>query len=116
MVVATQKPTQGFRIPIRTGRLVFHGDWEGAEVVVRISVPVQIFIDIQDLITDQQQLQVFDIFGEKIIESWNIQDDNGLPIEATGRGMCEIPIQLANLIVEQWVEVATQPSLPLDEN
>lgn len=116
MVITTQKAAQGFRIPIRTGKLVFHGDWQGAEVIVRIDVPVRVFMDIQDLVASEKQLQVFDVFGNRVIESWNIQDEDGLPIEPNGKGMTEIPIQLANLIVEQWVEVATQPSIPLGEN
>lgn len=117
MVATTgQRVAKGFRIPIRTARLVFSGDWQGAEVVVRLDVPVQIFMDIQDLVADNQQLKVFDVLGNKIVQSWNIQDEDGLPIEPTGMGMGKIPIQLANLIVEQWVEVATQPSLPLGEN
>ena len=116
MVITTQKAAQGFRIPIRTGRLIFSGEWQGAEIVVRLDVPVQVFMDIQDLVASDQQLKVFDIFGNKIIQSWNIQDEDGFPIEPTGQGMGKIPIQLANLIVEQWVEVSTQPSLPLGES
>jgi len=115
MVIATQK-AQGFRLPVRTGRLVFHGDWEGAEVVVRLDVPVQTFMDIQDLIAEDKQLKVFDVVGNKIVESWNIEDEDGLKIEPTGKGMGQIPIQLANLIIEQWVEVATQPYFPLGES
>lgn len=116
MVVATQKAAQGFRIPIRTARLVFHGDWLGAEVVVRLDVPVQVFMQIQDLVASEQQLKVFEVFGDKVIQSWNLQDEDGLPVEPTGKGMGDVPLQLANLIVEQWVEVATQPSVPLGEN
>ena len=116
MVIATQKAAQGFRIPIRTGRLIFNGDWLGAEVVVRLDVPVQVFMQIQDLVASEQQLRVFELFGDKVVQSWNLQDEDGLPVEATGRGMGEVPIQLANLIISQWVEVATQPSVPLGEN
>jgi len=116
MVVTTKETVQGFRIPIRTGRLVFSGDWQGAEIVVRLDVPVHVFMEIQDLVASEQQLQVFDVFGNKVIESWNLEDENGRSIEPTGKGMGEIPIQFANLIIEQWVEVATQPALPLGEN
>ena len=117
MVVAMQtKASQGFRLPMRTGRLIFGGDWQGAEVVVRLDVPVMVFMDIQDLVASGQQLKVFEVFGNKVVQSWNIQDEDGRPIEPTGKGMGEVPIQLANLIVEQWVEVATQPSIPLGES
>ena len=115
MVVTTHQ-AKGFRLPMRTGRLVFGGDWQGAEVVVRLDVPVRVFMDIQDLVASDQPLKAFDIFGEKIIVGWNIQDEDGMPIEPTGKGMGKVPIRFANLVVEQWVEVATQPSLPLGEN
>jgi hypothetical protein len=118
-MVATQKAVNGFnqafRIPKRTARLVFINDYEGAEVVVRLDVPVGTFLQINDMVSHEQQLQVFEVFGEKILDSWNLSDDDGNTIEANGNGMNSIPIDLANQILQQWVEVAVQPSLPLDE-
>ena len=116
MVITTQKAAQRFRIPSRTARLVLRNDWEGAEIVVRLDIPVGVFLNIQDLVASDQQLRVFEVFGDKVLSSWNIEDEDGMVLEANGKGMNGIPIQLANLIVEQWVEVSTQPSLPLGGN
>jgi len=113
MVAVLQKAAQGFRIPIRTARLVFTGDYLGAEVVVRLDVPVSTFLTIQDMVASDQQLKVFELFGDQIVQSWNLEDDDGIPHPPTGLGMNRIPIQLANMLLEQWVEAATQPSLPL---
>jgi len=115
MVVKVQS-TKGFRIQKRTARLVFSGDYEGAEVVVRLDVPVGVFIDIQDMVAndEQQSLQIFKVFGEKVLEEWNIEDDDGQTLPTNSQGMQKIPLQLANLIIEQWVEVCTQPPIPLD--
>ena len=116
---ATQKArngfSQAFRIPKRTARLVFRNDYEGAEVVVRLDVPVGTFLEIQDLVAQEKQLLVFQIFGEQILDDWNVMTDEGKKIPADGTGMNAIPIDLANLILTQWVEVAVQPSIPLDE-
>lgn len=114
MVVKIQPQIKGFRIQKRTARLVFSGDYDGAEVVVRLDVPVGVFISIQDCVANSEQLLVFDIFGEKVLTEWNLQDDEGRTIPATAEGMQEIPLNLANLIIEQWVEVTTQPSTPLE--
>jgi hypothetical protein len=113
-MVATQKAVHGFRIPKRTARLVFHNEYEGAEVVVRLDVPVATFLDIQDLVSTEQQLKVFERFGEDVLVSWNLEDDDGTIFPATGAGVNAIPIQLANQILEQWVEVATGVPAPLE--
>lgn len=112
MVVKVQA-TKGFRIQKRTARLVFAGDYEGAEVVVRLDVPVSVFIEIQDLVSNDEQFRVFEVFGAKVLEEWNIESDDGSPVPATGEGMQNVPLEFANMIVEKWVEVSTQPSAPL---
>ena len=112
MVVKTQ--SKGFRLQKRTARLVFSGDYEGAEVVVRLDVPVSVFLDIQDMVSNEEQLRIFDLFGKKVLEEWNLEDDDGQSLPATADGMKDIPLQFANLMIEQWVEVSTQPPVPLD--
>ena len=114
-MVATQKAVKGFRIPKRTARLVFVDTlYEGAEVVVRLDVPVGTFMEIQDLIAAEKQFQVFNLFGESILEDWNLHNDNGKELPATGQGMTALPIDLANTILQQWVEAAVQTPDPLD--
>ena len=114
-MVPTQKAVKGFRIPKRTARLVFVDTlYEGAEVVVRLDVPVGTFMEIQDLIASDRQFQVFNLFGESILEGWNLHNDNGKELPATGQGMTALPIDLANTILQQWVEAAVQTPDPLD--
>ena len=105
---------KGFRIQKSTARLVFAGDYEGAEIVVRLDVPVSVFIEIQDMVSNEQQLKVFELFGAKVLQEWNLENDDGNPVPATSDGMQTIPLDFANLIIEKWVEVSTQPSAPLD--
>jgi hypothetical protein len=113
-MVATQKAVNGFKIPKRTARLIFSGDYDGAEVVVRLDVPVATFLDIQNLVSDEEQLKVFELFGDKVLDEWNLEDEDGKPYPPTGLGMNAIPIHLANNILEQWVEVATKVPDPLE--
>jgi|TARA_Y100000296_G_C5168332_1_gene255947 hypothetical protein len=111
----TQKPT-GFKIPKRTARLVFEGEYEGAEVVVRLDVPVRAFLEIQELVNAEQHLKVFGIFAEMVLDSWNIIGDDGKPMPADIKGMNAIPIDLANSILTEWAEVAAGVDIPLENN
>jgi len=107
---------QGFRIPKKTARLKFNDEYEGAEVVIRIDVPVGTYLEIQDLIDAEKHLRVFQLFGDSILESWNLLDDDGSSIPADGKGMNLIPIDLANIILNEWAGVAVQASDPLSES
>ena len=40
----------GFKLPIRTARLVFDGDYQGLEVKVRLNIPLKTYLAIQDLL------------------------------------------------------------------
>ena len=111
--MVTQSKTKGFRIPKRTATLILDGDYQGAEVVVRLDVPVGTFLEIQDLVAQEKQLHVFQVFGDSILDTWNLQDENDQGIPADGNGMQMIPIDLANIIVTEWSGVVTEPPDPL---
>ena len=113
-MVTSQKV--GFRIPKKTARLIFHDEYEGAEVVVRLDVPLGKFLEIQDLVDEEKQLQVFEVFGESVIDDWNLEDSEGKPLPPNGTGMKLLPIELANLILTEWSGVAVQAPDPLGEN
>ena len=105
---------RGYRIPKRTARIVFDGgEYEGAEVRTQLDVPIGLFLEIQDLVNNDRALQVFERFGDGALVDWNLEDDNGKPIPATGKGMLAIPAALANIIIEQWVEAVANPPAPL---
>ena len=117
MVATATRKTTGFQIPKRTARLVFTDSiYAGAEVVVRLDIPMQVFIEIQDLIDEGHPLKLFKVFGDYVLDEWNLQDDNGKPFEVGGVGMNQIDFNLANLIMQEWMEVATSPPAPLERN
>jgi hypothetical protein len=115
-MITTQKAV-GFRIQKRTARLMFEEtEYDGAEVVVRLDVPVKMYMDIQDLVEEEKHLQVFTLFGDSVLDSWNLQNDEGISIPASSDGMNMIPMDLANIILNMWVEVSTQPSAHLENS
>jgi hypothetical protein len=114
-MLSTQKAAKGFRLPKRTARLVFEGNFEGAEVVVRLDVKIGDYIKIQDLLSEERYLEVFEVFADAALDEWNLERDDGTPIPATGTGMKEIDITMATRILTEWTEVATQPPAPLEE-
>ena len=115
-MVATQKAVNGFSIPKRTARLVFSGDYEGAEVVVRLDVSVGTWLEIQELLQGEKQMEVYALFGRAVLENWNLLDSDGNPVEADSKGMHSIPIDLANTILEQWTQAIVGTPVPLGEN
>ena len=116
-MLSTQKAAKGFRIPKRTARLIFTDtQYLGAEVVIRLDVSIAGFVEIQDLIASENQLKVFKVFGDKVLESWNLQQDDGTPIPANGEGMNSISMDLGNVILSEWAEVVTQVPPPLEGN
>ena len=110
------KVKKGFRLPERTARITFEGtDYDGAEIRVRLSVSFAQFIALRESAQGEDQEGMARLFGETVLMDWNLEDAEGEPLLADGDGMMMIPLDLANLVVQHWVEeVAGVPS-PLSE-
>jgi len=110
------KAKKGFRLPERTARITFEGtDYDGAEIRVRLSVSFAQFIALRESAQGEDQEGMARLFGETVLMDWNLEDADGAPLSADGDGMLMIPLDLANLVVQHWVEeVAGVPS-PLSE-
>ena len=81
----------GYQLPKQIIVLDFKGtDWEGAEVKLRRSISLDTYLFYQALDTtkmdeDAQLLKGALIrFGDELLDSWNLHDDNGDPIPADG--------------------------------
>ncbi len=103
----------GFKVPKRTAVLKFEGDYEGAEVKIRLDAPIGTFLEIQDLVTAGKQLEVFAVFGDELLISWNLEDDKGKPLPATGTGMKALPIAFGNVLIAEWLEAIQNVPAPL---
>lgn len=104
----------GFRLQRRSARLSFIGNekLEGAQVMVRLNVPLADVIALQELSESQDpkdRLAVLEMFSSKILIEWNLEDENG-PIPPQ---MTLIPAEEAGLIISGWVEALGQVPGPL---
>jgi hypothetical protein len=115
-VVAVNGVKKGFRLPERTAGITFEGtDYDGAEIQVRLTVTFAQFIALRELAQGEDQEGMARQFGETVLMDWNLEGADGKPIPATGPGMLEIPLDLANLVVQQWVEAVANVPTPLVE-
>ena len=110
------KARKGFRIPDQTAHLTFSGtDYDGAEIWVRLNVSFRHYISLREAAEGDDQAKMAALFGGDVLMDWNLEDDAGQPIPANGEGMLEIPLSLAMLVVQHWVEAVSGVSSPLPE-
>jgi hypothetical protein len=110
------KAKKGFRLPERTARITFEGtDYDGAEIRVRLSVSFAQFIALRESAQGEDQERMARLFGETVLMDWNLEDDEGRPMPADADGMLAIPLDLANLVVQHWVEEVAGVPAPLSE-
>jgi hypothetical protein len=110
------KAKTGFRLPERTARITFEGtDYDGAEIRVRLSVSFAQFIALRESAQGEDQEGMARLFGETVLMDWNLEDAEGEPLLADGDGMMMIPLDLANLVVQHWVEEVAGVPAPLSE-
>jgi hypothetical protein len=110
------KAKKGFRLPERTARITFEGtDYDGAEIRVRLSVSFAQFIALRESAQGEDQERMARLFGETVLMDWNLEDPDGEPLLADGDGMLMIPLDLANLVVQHWVEEVAGVRAPLSE-
>jgi hypothetical protein len=109
------KEKKGFRIPDQTAHITFAGtDYDGAEIWVRLNVSFAHFIALRAAAEGDDQASMADLFGNEALMEWNLEDASGAPIPATGDGMLQIPLSLAMLIVQHWIEAVAGVSAPLE--
>ena len=104
----------GFRIPEKTARITFEGtDYDGAEIHVRLNVSFRHYVTLREAAEGNDQAKMAELFGGEVLMEWNLEDSSGAPVPATGDGMLQIPLALAMLIVQHWVEAVADVPAPL---
>lgn len=108
-----------YEVPRRTLRLVFEGsEYEGAEVVCRLDVPLSLFFDFQRMAVQSDDPEVteqaFRRFGDEVLAEWNLTED-GQPVPATADGFLHQAPAFAMLILSKWIENVGQSPAPLVE-
>jgi len=111
----TTKARKGFRIPDQTAHITFSGtDYDGAEIWVRLNVSFAHYIALREAAEGDDQAKMAELFGGEVLMEWNLEDASGEPVPATGDGMLQIPLSLAMLIVQHWIEAVAGVSAPLE--
>jgi hypothetical protein len=54
-------------------------------------------------------------WGDKVLVSWNCEDDDGNAIPATGRGLLSQPFHLVRFLIGEWRSAAVNPPPPLSQ-
>ena len=105
----------GYRVPDRTNILEgFTGDFEGLEVTCNQNSTVDLYLELSGALEDDRITDAFDIFGDHILASWNLEDADGTPVPATGAALRLQPVDLAILIVRTWLTERTAVPAPLE--
>jgi len=103
----------GFRVPLRTARLVFTDLYEGAEVVVRLSVPLGVAVSMAERENNEDPRPVYTSFVQFGLDRWNLEDDTGSPVPMTVEGLESLPADLVMLMIDQWVRQIGNVPAPL---
>ena len=110
MVRATANGVKPFVIERRRARLEFvQPEYEGMVVEARLDVDMRTFFELQTLATDNStpgnMEAAFAMFATQILESWNIQDEDGTTVPADADGF--MPPSLGTAILGAWSEAVT---------
>jgi len=107
------KKRKGFRLPERTALLRFSGEYEGAEVRVRLDAPLALFLEIEKLGDNGEYLQAYGPFAREVLRDWNVEDPGGEPIPASEKGFMRLSPAFANLILAEWAKAVVEVPDPL---
>jgi len=111
--MVTNLKAGGFRVPLRTARLVFTDLYEGAEVVVRLSVPLGVAVSMAERENNEDPRPVYTSFVQFGLDRWNLEDDTGSPVPMTVEGLESLPADLVMLMIDQWVRQIGSVPAPL---
>ena len=112
MARATVNGVKPFVIERRRARLEFtQPEYEGMVVEARLDVDMRTFFELQTLATDNttpgNMEAAFAMFATQILESWNIQDEDGTTVPADADGFMSLPPSLGTAILGAWSEAVT---------
>ena len=112
-MVATTNGVRPYLIQRRRAILIFaQPEYEGIHIEARLDVDLRTFLDLQMLAggsdNDPEKLRAaFSMFGDQILDSWNLQDEDGTFLTADAAGFLSLPPALGTAILGAWSEAAT---------
>ena len=104
-----------YKIEARTLTLILD-DYEGAEVVCRLSISLGEMLDMQAASTADAGgiRESYERFGRDVLISWELEGEDGKPIPASAEGMMMLTPDMASAIMAGWGQqiVSVPPSPP----
>jgi len=89
-------------------------EYAGIHIEARLDIDLKMFLDLQSLAgasdSDPDDLRAaFSMFGDEILASWNLEDEDGRVLPADADGFLSLPPALATKVLGAWTEAATTP-------
>ena len=115
MVAQSKNGVRPYVIQRRRVILVFQEpEYAGIHIEARLDVDLKTFLDLQSLAgasdSDPDDLRAaFSMFGDEILDSWNLEDEDGRVLPADADGFLSLPPALATKVLGAWTEAATTP-------
>lgn len=108
----------GFQIPLREAVIDFEEGhlYHGLEVKVKLDVPYSFLLKIRAALLAEDEEQGIELNREwvdRVLLSWNVEDDDGKPVEPTFEAISEYPAALLNTLQFAWIEEAQSIPAPL---
>ena len=97
-----------FTLPRRVAKLVFTGEYEGAEVRVRLDVPLATYFEV----LETRGREGYAVFVETAVVDWNLQDEAG-GIPATPVGAERVSPGFLSWMILKWIAEVAQVPDPL---
>jgi hypothetical protein len=104
----------GYKITTRQ-TVALDGQWEGVEITFR-QFPLAEFIELSrewEALNkdDSNESARFALeLVQRVVEGWNLEDEDGKPIPANEKGWARVPAALALAIVDAWNKQAQLPN------
>ena len=112
-MVVTANGVKPYVITRRRAVLKFEApEYAGIHIEARLDVDLKTFLDLQQLAGQSDNnpaglREAFTMFGEQILESWNLRDDDGTVLSPDAEGFLSLPPALGTAILGAWSEAVS---------
>ena len=87
-------------------------EYEGMHIEARLDIDLRTFLDLQALGANidnkpENLREAFSMFGDEVLLSWNLQDEEGVVLSPDSAGFLTLPPALGTAILGAWSETVT---------
>tara|TARA_Y100001951_G_C11297545_1_gene276732 strand:- start:3651 stop:4049 length:399 start_codon:yes stop_codon:yes gene_type:complete len=104
----------------RVANISFEGtDFDGLEIKARLDLPMKIVLEIQRLVASEKtedSIKANTIWCDKVLESWNLTDDEGNEIPANSENALAVaPARMIAAVISKWADLVLEPPANLSK-